>query len=83
MERIVDHYRADLGEILPQHVEGAAPDDAVTGVCDPELLDVLEEHDRGLSEQDATVDVALRERTYRRYVRGSRTTDLDAHCVRV
>ena len=54
---VLDDERADLAQVLPHHVKGAAADQLAVGrLGDHELLHGLEEHDEVLAEQDAALD---------------------------
>ena len=55
----VDGDGADLGDVLPQRVDGAAADDAPAVVGDPEVLHVLVQLHALLGEQDAVGRVQL------------------------
>ena len=55
----VDGDGADLGDVLPQRVDGAAADDAAALVGDPEVLHVLVQLHALLGEQDAVARVEL------------------------
>ena len=49
----VDRHRADLAEVLPEHVQRAAADDLAVELADQELLDRLVEGDDLLGQQHA------------------------------
>src|SRR5690606_5020128 len=59
---VVDRDRADLAEVLPDDVQGAAADErAVRGLRDHELLDVLAEGDALLAQQGPPLHVRVAE----------------------
>jgi len=47
----VDGDRADLGQVLPEHVQRAAADHLAVPLDDPELLDILVQGDQVLGQQ--------------------------------
>ena len=59
----IDRDGAQLAEVLPHHVQGAAADDRPRRLGDPELLHVLVERDERLAEQDPGGLVARDERS--------------------
>ena len=70
-----DDQRADLAEVLPHHVQGAAADQpAVLVLGDEELLHRLVEHDEVLAEQDPPLHERLEQRLDAAHVRASRRT---------
>src|SRR5262249_26013054 len=81
--RWVEGERADLGDVLPQRVHGAAAADAAPGVRDPEVLHVLVELDALLREQDAIVRIQLDEIVDGGHVRRAGTANGDLAHVRL
>ena len=72
--------RADLREVLPEHMERPAADDAAVAVLgDPELLYVLEERDGRLGEHAPLGDVGVDELADRGDVPGPRASDREVH----
>ncbi len=62
-------HRADLAEVLPQHVQRTAPDDDAVELGDQELLHRLVEGDDLLGQQDPT-RIAVHKGLDRRHVGG-------------
>ena len=73
----VDRDRADLGQVLPQHVHRAAADDRAVAraLRDPELLDVLVERDGRLGQQPPVGDVHVDQPPDAAHVGGSGPPD--------
>ena len=57
----LDGDGADLGEVLPHDVDGAAADDLAVQLGNNEVGHVLEQRDQLLAQQNALIDVALDE----------------------
>jgi hypothetical protein len=57
----LDRHRADLGEVLPHHVDRATADNPAVQLDNDEVGYVLEQRDQLLPQQDALLDVALDE----------------------
>ena len=81
--RGIDGDGADLGDVLPQRVDGAAADDAPAVVGDPEVLHVLVQLHALLGQQDAVAGVELDQVVDRGHVGRARAAQRDGAHVRL
>ena len=74
-----DGDRAYLRDVLPEHMERAAPDDLAVELGDDELLQALVVGDRVLRDEDATLGVRRDEIADRADICGSRGSQRHGH----
>ncbi len=74
-----DSHRAYLRDVLPEHMEGAAPDDLAVQLGDDELLQALVVGDGILGDEDATLGVRSDEIADRADISCSRGSQRHGH----